>query len=308
MTTGTVLYGINNIFTIQAESSIVECRIKGKILGDGKKEYNPLAPGDNVFFETDIHDSKKGMIIQRLERRNAFLRWNKKRKRPQGIAANIDGIMCISSPQSPPFRPRFIDRVAVSASIQDIPFYIVLNKCDQEISPEIEERLAYFQEIGISIITGSAKTGKNMDRLSALLSGNLFAFIGQSGVGKSTILNRICEKKQQKTGSVSTKHNRGTHTTMFSVLLSCRQDITVIDTPGIREIEVYGIEPEELSRHFPEMEAYADLCDFPGCTHLHEPGCSVREAVESGRILYDRYESYSRIFHSLMRQKRDIYE
>jgi len=305
---GTVLFGINNIFTVQAGSSTVECRIKGKILGEGKREYNPLAPGDRVFFKTDPINPEKGMILERCERRNAFLRWNKKRRAPQAIAANIDGIVCISSPESPPFRPRFIDRVAVTSSIHSIPFTVILNKNDQKISGEILERIRYYENIGISVYTCSAKTGENIDAVMDLLAGKVHAFIGQSGVGKSTLLNKLCGTQQQKTGAVSLKYNRGIHTTIFSALILCMNNIRIIDTPGIREIEIYGIDPSELSFHFPEFEKYAHICSFPGCTHIHEPKCGVRTAVADGSILEDRYESYTRIYDSLKHQREASYE
>ena len=304
MITGTVLKGINNIFSVRTDLGIIECRIKGKILRGDQKEYNPLAPGDRVTLETDGMEQTKGRILDRMERDSVFYRWNKKRNAPQYIAANIDTVVCIASPLRPAFRPRFLDRVSVISAMQELPLIIVLNKSDQGIPPEVAERMDVYTSIGIDTVMCSAKTGTNIDNVIRKIRGMTAVFIGQSGVGKSSLLNILSPGYRQRTGKVSEKHNRGIHTTCYSVLIPCLHEIDVIDTPGIREIEVQGIPPEELDHYFPEFLPFIGSCDFQPCSHLHEPGCAVREKVDDGSIHQDRYESYARIFSSLDSTRR----
>ena len=284
---------------MRTDLGIIECRIKGKILRSDQKEYNPLAPGDRVTLETDDREKTKGQIIDRMERNSVFSRWNKKRMAPQYIAANIDTVVCISSPLKPAFRPRFLDRVFLVSALQELPLIIVLNKSDQGVSSEIAERMDVYTSIGIDTVICSAKTGTNIDALIEKIRGRTAVFIGQSGVGKSTLLNILSPGYRQRTGSVSEKYNRGVHTTCYSVLIPCLHGIDVVDTPGIREIEVRGITPDELDHYFPEFLPFIGSCDFQPCSHIHEPGCAVREKVDDGSIHKDRYESYVRIFDSL---------
>jgi len=299
MTEGRVKYGINNIFFIQAGIEEVECRIKGKVLEQGRNEYNPLAPGDIVSFEKDPLEPGKGMILRRLKRDNVFMRWNKKRKSPQTLAANVDQVICISSPVSPDFRPRFIDRVLVAAAIGGIPALILLNKEDQGIPRGVQERLNAYADMGVPSFTCSAKNRTNIAALETAIDHKITVFIGQSGVGKSTLLNLFTREPLQKTGKISGKFNRGTHTTCFSTMMECSDSTYIIDTPGIREIDVWGISPEELDGYFPEFLPFSSTCALSKCTHLHEPGCSVLSAVASGSIHPDRYESYRRMFARL---------
>lgn len=296
MMEGRIKYGINNIFFLQSGEEEIECRIKGKILGRGKKEYNPLAPGDVVLFERDALEPGKGMIHRRLERHNVLMRWNKKRKCSQTLAANVDQVICISSPVSPDFRPRFIDRVLIAAAIGGIPPLILVNKEDQGIPRDVSDRLSAYGEMGVPSFSCSAKNRTNISVLEKILHGKITVFVGQSGVGKSTLLNLFSREPLQKTGEISGKHNRGIHTTCFSTMINCLNNTYIIDTPGIREIDVFGINPEELDRYFPEFLPLIGKCSLNRCTHLHEPGCAVLTAVAAGSIHPDRYESYRRIF------------
>jgi ribosome biogenesis GTPase len=299
MIEGRVKYGINNIFVLQSGDEEIECRIKGKILGEGKTEYNPLAPGDIVLYERDPVEPGKGMILRRLNRENVLTRWNKKRKCPQALAANVDQVVCISSPVSPAFRPRFIDRVLIAAAIGGIPSLILVNKEDQGISREIADRLNAYKAIDVPSITCSARDRTNIGALERALRGKITVFVGQSGVGKSTLLNIFSREPQQRTGGVSEKYNKGTHTTCFSTMITCSQNTYIVDTPGIREIDVCGINASELDRYFPEFLPYIEQCALSRCTHLHEPGCGVLTALASGSIHPDRFESYRRMFARL---------
>ena len=295
--TGLILTGINNIFSVYSEDSIFLCEIKGKILKGVENVYNPLAAGDMVRFSIDGISKDKGMIIERLKRRNEFSRWNNKRNAPQTIAANIDYLICVASAGNPPFRPRFIDRVLVMAS-SDVKVLIVLNKSDIGIDESTKLRMEDYKRIGYEYISCSAKTGKNIDKLKNIISGSISAFIGQSGVGKSTLLNILYPGHELKTASISIKHDRGKHTTNHSRLIF--EDAGgFIDTPGIREIEVFGIEAEDLGFHFREFTDFSRNCKFQPCRHKTEPDCGVRQALEEGLIHPDRYESYLRILSNL---------
>jgi len=294
---GLVLYGINNIYTVQMGTEILECRIKGKKMRGRDLQYNPIAPGDLVQVEPDLQHPGKGMILGREDRKNDFSRWNKKRNAPQTAAANIDLLVCLASPDSPPFRPRFIDRVLVMAE-EHFPVLIVLNKADQTITPEVFERLEDYKRMGYEYTACSAKTGMGVEKLAARLEGKICAFVGQSGVGKSSLLNRLDPSFGLRTGEISAKHNRGRHTTNFGILLPWREG-GLIDTPGIREIHLWGLESRELAHFMPDLAPYLGNCGLPGCVHISEPRCAVRDAAERGEIHPDRYESYLRMYYGL---------
>ncbi|MBN2658710.1 MAG: ribosome small subunit-dependent GTPase A [Spirochaetales bacterium] len=298
---GTVLFGMNNIFKIEPEGGgePLECRIKGKILKDSIGAYNPLAPGDFVEYEADENHPGKGMILSRHDRMNYFSRWNKKRKAPQTLAANLDLLICVTSPQLPPFRPRFIDRALISAERGGVPVMILMNKTDQGIDEAVKDRLDNFSGLGFEVKFCSAKSGEGIKELEDRIRDHQVAFIGQSGVGKSTILNMIEPQVNQRTAEISSKYSRGKHTTCYSILVDNSAGGTIIDTPGVRELLLYDIEEMELQEYFPEMEPYFGQCSFNSCTHVHEPGCAVLAALDENKIHYDRYESYLRIMEEL---------
>lgn len=294
---GLILTGINNIYSVYSQETIYLCEIKGKILKGLDNVYNPLAAGDRVLFSVDLISETKGMIVERIKRKNEFSRWNNKRNAPQTIAANIDHLICVASAGSPPFRPRFIDRVLVMAQ-KNIDVLIVLNKSDLGMDQSTIKRMKDYERMGYKYITCSAETGENIDALKKIITGTISAFVGQSGVGKSTLLNVLYPGHELKTGAVSTKHDRGRHTTNYSRLIF-EGTGGFIDTPGIREIEIYGITQDNLGFHFREFADYSGACRFQPCMHKNEPDCSVIKAVDEGFIHSDRYESYLRILASL---------
>ena len=292
---GVICRGINNIYTVRSGESTYQCRIKGKQLPDVQGEYNPLAVGDRVSFIT--HGSSDGSITARLPRLNSFQRWNVKGECNQTVVANMDLIVCVCSADTPPFRPRFIDRVMACA--RGVEVMLVLNKCDILLTEDEYERFHLFEELGYRIMAVSAQTGENLDVLVQALQGLTVAFVGQSGVGKSTLINRMLDgQANQRTGEVSQKFNRGRHTTNHSLLLD-GPGFTVVDTPGVREILVPHGDPHLIAESFPEFRAVASQCEYDGCLHDQEPGCKVKELVEEGLIHYDRYESYLRMLASL---------
>lgn len=298
MITGKILWGMNNIFNVLVDGKKIECRIKGKVLKDKVKAYNPLASGDLVSIEIDPINDTHGMILSRFERKNHFSRWNKKRNAPQIIAANVDQVICVCSPESPPFRPRFVDRALISAENGGIKPIVILNKIDQNISDDVENRLKGYEDLGYRVIRVSAKSGKNIEELRELLKNRTTAFVGQSGVGKSTLLNSLNPELMLRVGEVSEKFNRGKHTTCFAVMVPL-SEYTIIDTPGIRELNLYGVDPKVLSHFFPEFDKYWGDCKYKGCTHTHEPGCVIKYAIEIGEIDEDRFKGYNSIISEL---------
>ena len=182
---------------------------------------------------------------------------------------------------------------------------IVANKCDLGIDDLTKTRLRDYEKNGYTVIYCSAKTGEGIDRLSSFIKNKCTVFAGQSGVGKSSILNMIEPDLELKVGEISSKYDRGIHTTRFSILITLKDGTKVIDSPGIRECWIYNLEPEQLKFYFPEFLTPAKECGYYSCLHLEEPDCKVKKLVEKGEILKDRYVSYTRIMESI--KKRESY-
>jgi ribosome biogenesis GTPase len=295
--TGQVLYGINNIYVVEVDGRQLQCRIKGKILKTERNVYNPIAVGDIVCLQSDPHSEQVGWIVESRPRSSSLVRWNKKRNAVQVLAANAEVLVCVSSTQSPPFRPRFIDRLLVSAD--RLEPLIVINKSDLSLSPEAKDRIRSYKRIGYTVVLTSALTGKGLSELRRKIKKKLAVFCGQSGVGKSTLLNRMFPGLDLAVGEISSKYDRGSHTTSFASLIRAAEDFSIIDTPGIRELEIAGVEARDLAFYFPEFVPFFEQCSFPSCRHVDEPECAVRQAVDRGLIHPDRYESYLRIYEDV---------
>jgi ribosome biogenesis GTPase len=297
---GQVFRGSHNVLTVRVETEEgqkeLECRIKGKVLKGCENYYNPFAPGDWVIVEHQ-KNSKNALVLSLEERRNHFSRFNQKEDSSQLLAANIDLVLCLCTPVSPPFRPRFLDRVLLQADTAGIEAAVICNKIDLEYDDiDIDERLEDFKRIGYRIISVSAKTGEGLDELYSEIKGKTSVLTGQSGVGKSSLLNALKPGLNIREGSLNEKYDRGVHTTTMSFMIELNEQTRVIDTPGVRLFIPDGLRAEELIFHMREFAPLAGKCTFGlSCSHKTEPGCKIMEAVAAGVIHEDRYDSFLRI-------------
>ena len=312
---GILISGSNNSFDVNCEDGILRrCSIKGKKLKTEGGFYNPLCPGDVLEIEEDELSRDTGRISALVPRKNGFMRWNVKGRAPQLLAANVDLLLCVTTPDEPPFRPRFIDRALAQAEQAGIEAVIVCNKWDlpSAESPDLHMRLSDWEGLSYRVVTVSARTGEGLIELAELIEEKQCVLIGQSGVGKSSLINALDASYALKTGGLSEKYGRGTHTTTKGVLLRVhiknsltggRQNVytSLIDTPGVRRFVLHDIEPENLALYFREMRPLIGKCSFGmSCSHISESGCKILEAVHAGVISEERYESWLRIREELL--------
>ena len=220
---GEVVIGINNIYTVRLlppDDGMRQCRIGGKVLQGDERVHNPIAVGDRVFVDADPLSREVGWITGRGERSGTLIRYNKKRRAPQVLAANVDLLICVSSARHPPFRPRFLDRLLVGGETGGVEPVIFVNKCDLGVGRSAGERIDDYRRMGYGVLNGSAVSGEGIDRLHDLLRGRTSVMIGQSGVGKSSVLNRLEPSLRLRVGDLSAKFDRGAHTTNFAVMVT----------------------------------------------------------------------------------------
>lgn len=295
-----VVWGANNIYTLRLPdgAQLQHTRIKGKILGAGRDDHNPLAPGDIVTLEP----GRPPRILARVDRRNRLSRWNRKTHRVQTIAANVDLVVVVTSCRTPPYKHHFVDRVLALAEMEGATPVCVVNKADLACSDEAAHHQTVLRRLGYEVIATVAADGGSdagVAELAELLRGRVTVLFGQSGVGKSTLINALIPGAREKTAPVSNATHHGRHTTTRATLipLGVHPESGVIDTPGVRELDLRHRSPDELAAGFREFVPLIPACRYPGCSHLHEPDCAVRAAVDSGTIDESRYRSYERLAH-----------
>lgn len=294
MEKGVVIKSTGSWYWVRKENGEQEsCRIRGKFRLQSSRTTNPIAVGDIV----DLEKNEEGSLITRIhERKNYIIRKSTNlSKESHIIASNVDQALLIATVNHPETSTIFIDRFLATAEAYSIPALLVFNKTDLYS----EEERAYlgglqllYQNIGYPVLTVSAVTGENIEQLQRLLKDKTTVLSGISGVGKSSLLNRIEPDLHLKTAGISNAHDTGKHTTTFAEMFPLKGGGYVIDTPGLRSFGMVDMQKEEISHFFPEIFRKSRDCRFYNCTHLHEPGCAVLEAIEKGEISESRYWSY----------------
>ncbi len=278
-----------------------ECRIKGKFRTHGIKSTNPVAVGDWVLFELEP-GQQKGIITELEPRKNYIIRKSVNlSKQTQIIGANLDQAILVVTLASPATSTGFIDRFLVTAEAYSIPAILIFNKLDlfsEEGLELLHEFMELYEHLGYPCYAVSALEGEHIEEVRNLLKDKTTVLSGHSGVGKSTLVNAVVPEAAMKTGDISDWSDKGKHTTTFAEMIELPFGGKLIDTPGIRELGIVDIEPQELSHFFPEMRALLNQCKFHNCRHINEPGCAVLQAVEAGEIEPSRYDSYISIYNN----------
>ncbi len=275
-----IIKALSGFYYVQAEDGVVECRARGRFR---RQDQSPLV-GDFVRI---TRQGDKGVLEALLPRKNAFIR---------PAVANIDQLVVLASCAIPVTEPFLIDRVLAIAQLQNVPALVVVNKDDLAPAQPLAE---IYRRAGVPVLVTSAETGDGIEALREALAGKLSCLTGNSGVGKSSLLNRACPQLQLPVGEVSEKLGRGRHTTRHIELYSLGSNTFVADTPGFSAFDTERMElvhKEQLQYAFPEFAPYLGHCQFPDCAHRKEPGCAVRKALAEGKIGQTRYSSYERLY------------
>lgn len=286
-TEGRILRSLSGFYDVQTVEGLITCRARGILRREGS---SPLT-GDLVEISVE---KGKGMVERILPRKNHFIR---------PAVANVDALVVFAANVNPITEPFLIDRVAAIAGDQNVPVYLCVNKCDLDPATDL---VRIYEHAGFPVIRTSAETGEGVEELRALLAGKLTAFTGNSGVGKSSILNRLAPELQLETGEVSEKLGRGRHTTRHVELFPLGENTYVADTPGFSSFDTDQMElilKENLQYAFPDFGSFIGKCRFDDCSHRKEPDCAVRSAVVAGAIEASRYESYLKLYEKVSQIK-----
>jgi len=299
--TGTVYKSTGSWYTVKTNlGAVYQCRIKGKFRLKGIKSTNPIAVGDRVDFELETNnDTTTGVINTIHDRKNYIVRKSVNlSKQTHIIASNIDQVFLLITIDNPPTFTSFIDRFLVTAEAYAIKTVLLFNKIDTYDEATLDEvkYLAHvYRKIGYECIGVSALTGKNIDKVKALMVDKVSMFAGHSGVGKSTLVNAIEPELDLKTKEISTQHSQGQHTTTFAEMFDLSFGANIIDTPGIKGFGIVDIDKEEVGDYFPEFFALKQNCKFNNCLHKEEPKCAVKAALDKDEVSFSRYRSYLQI-------------
>lgn len=292
---GLVVKNTGSWYTVKTDSGqLIDCKLKGNFRLKGIRSTSPVAVGDFVQIVTNAEGT--AMITAIDDRKNYIIRKSPNlSKQSQIIAANLDQAFLLVTIKYPETSTIFIDRFLAGAEAYRIPVVLVFNKTDllnEEERHYQQMMMNLYETIGYYCVEISAETGQGMEVIDALLAQKVTLLSGNSGVGKSTLINVLIPHAEQRTAEISDAHGTGIHTTTFSEMIALPHGGYVIDTPGIKGFGTFDIEPEELTSYFKEIFAFSKDCKFNNCTHTHEPGCAVRTAVENHYISESRYQSY----------------
>ena len=292
---GTVIKSSGSVYGVRAiDGTVVDCRVKGNFRLKGIRSTNPVAVGDNVIF--DMREDGTAYIVDILERKNYIVRKaSNLSKQSHILAANLDLCFLIVTVSHPVTATTFIDRFLASAEAYRVPVVIVFNKTDLYNNTEQEELeylTALYESIGYRCLHTSTVTNSGIDTLKEMMQGKTSLFAGNSGVGKSSLVNAISPEIATKVGEISKTHDTGMHTTTYTEMFEFMPDSYIVDTPGVKGFGTFDMEVEEISHYFVEFFELSKDCRYGNCTHTHEPGCAVLEALERGEIAPSRYQSY----------------
>ena len=293
---GLVIKNTGSWVTVRLEDgATVNCKMRGVLRLKGMRCTNPVAVGDTVQVEDKGGDAP---VVGAIEPRRNYIirRASNLSKEFQIIAANLDQAVLVVTLTNPVTSTTFIDRFLATAEAYQVPAVLAFNKVDllvtEELRVGLDELQALYQSIGYKTIALSAATGEGADALRDMLAGKMSLLSGNSGVGKSSIINLLVPGAHVRVGDVSQTHHKGMHTTTFSELLDLPGGGAIIDTPGVKAFGTIDFERAEVAHYFPEIFKVSSDCRFNNCTHTHEPVCAVRDAVENGDISISRYTSY----------------
>lgn len=289
--TATVVRATGSWYDVLHDGETVRCRIRGRLRLKGVRSTNPVVVGDEVACEAD--EGGDYVIADILPRRNYVIRRaSNLSKESHIIAANVDQALLMASLRSPETPTEFVDRFLVTCEAYKVPVTILLSKLDLQDAEAVAEFRAVYEGAGYRVLEVSVREGRGVEEVRELLAGRTTLVSGNSGVGKSTLIQAIDPSLDIRTGEISESHHKGRHTTTFSTMYPLAGGGAVIDTPGIKGFGLIDIDEAELWHYFPEMMRVAPACRFYNCTHTHEPGCAVLQALEEHRLAPSRYASY----------------
>ena len=293
---GIVYKSTGSWYLVKYNNDFFECRIKGKIRLKDLDTTNPIAVGDNVIFEKDPKEKDQGVISEILPRKNYIIRKSVKlSKQSHILASNIDLALLLITKDNPPTSFNFIDRFLVTCEAYHIPVILVFNKIDtynEDNLSKISKIESIYKSTDYQCIRISAKYGQGVDEISNYMQDKVCLLSGHSGVGKSTLINQINPELELKTKEISISHSQGKHTTTYAEMYDLKENIRIIDSPGIKGFGLVDISKYELGDYFPEFFKRKGKCKFHNCMHIEEPGCEIKKALENQVIAESRYSSY----------------
>ena len=310
--TGIVIKSTGSWYTVKVNDRIYNCRIKGRFRTKGFVATNPLTVGDHVDFIVK-KEEEAGLITKLHDRKNYIIRKSiNLSHKAHIIAANVDQAFIVVTVKMPETHPIFIDRFLVSAEAYNIPTTLIFNKTDiydKKDTQKMEGLIDIYSPLGYNCMKVSAKTKYGIESLKECLKDKVSVFAGNSGVGKSTLVNALDPTLNLKAAEISDYHKKGKHTTTFSEMFAFYFGGHIVDTPGIKGFGLVDLEGENLATYFPEMLKLQGECRFYNCTHTHEPACAVVQAVKGERVSLSRYKSYLSILaDDKGKYREDIYK